>query len=185
MKRHGQVLILVAVLIPILLLFLAVVVDAGRIFIERSRLQRSAQAAADAGISVVAEQMVTLAVARQTTMAGTPSPTPPGTMTATPPPGDIQGWLHDEDRRALTSDPLQATAVAETLLYALRNGLDLDVLRLDVEFPQPGYTPGNSGIRVLRFMVEVERQTSILLAGLFGDAFISLEATGRSEIPQR
>ena len=188
MKSRGQVLILVAVLIPVVLLMLAVVVDAGRIFIERARLRRSAQAAADAGISVVAEQMVTLAVARQTVMASTPSPTPPGTMTATPLPNDVPAWLTDEDRRALTTDPLQGTAVAEALAYARRNGVDAtqpDILRLEIQFPQPGYDPGESATHFLVFLVEVERRTAVLLAGLLGESFINLEAAGQSEIPQR
>jgi hypothetical protein len=185
---RGQVLILIAVLIPVVLLFLAVAVDAGRIFIERARLQRSAQAAADAGISVVGEHMVTLAVARQTVMAGTPSPTPPGTMTATPLPGDIQSWLQDEDRLSLISDPLRGTAVAEALLFAQHNHIDLtspNILRLEVKYPQPGYDPGDPGTRVLRFLVEVEQSTMVLLVGLLGDSFINIEAMGQSEIPQR
>ncbi len=188
MIKRGQVLILIAVLIPIVLLFLAVAVDAGRIFIERASLKRSAQAAADAGISVVAEQMVTLAVARQTAMAGTPSPTPPGTMTSTPLPGDIQGWLQDGDRKALVNEPLRSTAIAEAQQYARINGIDPaspEILQLDVRFPQSGYDHGDSSIRVLRFWVVVKRTTPILLAGLLGESFIHIEVSGQSEIPQR
>lgn len=188
MRKRGQALILVAVLIPVVLLFLAVAVDAGRIFIERARLQRSAQAAADAGISVVGEHMVTLAVARQTLLAGTPSPTPPGTMTASPYPGDIQSWLTVEDRQVLISDSVRGTAVAEAQRYAQHNAIDLsapDILQWDVLYPQPGYDPGDSGIRVLRFLVKVERSMTVLLAGLLGESFIHIAAEGRSEIPQR
>lgn len=188
MIRRGQVIILVAVLIPVLLLFLAVAVDAGRIFIERSRLERSAQAAADAGISVVAEQMVTLAVARQTVLASTPSPTPPGTMTATPPPNQVQAWLSDEDRQVLTNDPLRGTAVAEAILYAARNDLSLsdpEILRLEVEYPQSRYDAGDPHERALRFLVAVERRTTVLLAGLLGESWINLSVTAQSEIPQR
>jgi hypothetical protein len=121
-------------------------------------------------------------------MAGTPSPTPPGTMTATPFPGDVQGWLTDEDRRALTTDPLRGTAVAETLLFAQHNQIDLSspgILRLEVKFPQSGYDPVDSGTRVLRFLVEVERRTAVLLAGLLGESFLNIEVEGQSEIPQR
>lgn len=188
MNKRGQILILIAVLIPLLLLFVAVAVDAGRLFIERARLQRSAQAAADAGISVVSEQMVTLAVSRQTVMAATPSPTPPGTMTATPHPGDIQAWLQDEDRLTLTSGSLRATAIAEARLYAQYNQIGLSdpgITRLEIDFPQSGYDPVAPGIRVLRFSVEVTRTATVLLAGLLGESFVNLNVLGQSEIPQR
>lgn len=188
MKVRGQVLILIAVLIPVVLLFLALAVDVGRVYIERARLQRSAQGAADAGISVVAEHMVTLAVARQTSLAATPSPTPPGTMTATPFPADIQAWLQDEDRQALTTDPLRGTAVAEAMLFAQHNSLATSspgIIRLEPFYPQPGYRPDDPGIPVLRFLVTVERRTTILLAGLLGDGFVHIRTTGQSEIPQR
>lgn len=188
MKKQGQVLIVVAVLIPVLLLFLAVAVDAGRIFIDRAGLQRSAQAAADAGISVVAEHMVTLAVARQTIMASTPSPTPPGTMTATPVLNNIQAWLNDEDRQALTADPLRGTAVAEALHYAQRNGVDPfqpEILRLEIQYPQPGYDSGDPSIHALRILVEIERRTTVLLVGLLGESFMDIKAASQSEIPQR
>jgi hypothetical protein len=188
MKSRGQVLILVAVLIPIGLLLLAIAVDAGRIFIERTRLQRSAQAAADAGISVVAEQMVTLAVARQTQLASTPSPTPPGTMTATPLPGEIQAWLTNEDRQALSSNPLRGTAEAEARAFAIHNGADPDrpeIKAFEIQFPQPGYDPEDTGIRTLRFIVNIERELTVLLAGLLGESFIQIDAVGQSEIPQR
>ncbi len=188
MTRRGQVLILVAVLVPVLLLFLAVAVDAGRIFVERSRLERSAQAAADAGISVVAEQMVTLAVARQTVLASTPSPTPPGTMTATPPPNQVQAWLSDEDRHSLTTDPLRGTAVAEAILYAERNDLSLsdpELLWLEVKYPQSDYDAGSPHERTLRFLVKAERRSTVLLAGLLGDSWINISVVAQSEIPQR
>ena len=188
MNPRGQVLIVVAILISVTLLLLAVAVDAGRLYIERARMKRAAQAAADAGISVVADRMVTQAVARQTVMAGTPSPTPPGTGTPTPALGDVIAWLTDEDRATLVSDMVVSDAEATARDYAARNGLDPadpDTLSLEIAYPQDGYAPENIAIRSLRLLVRVRRQTTVLLAGLLGEAFVDLEAAGLSEIPQR
>jgi hypothetical protein len=188
MNRRGQVLIVVAILISVTLLLLAVAVDAGRLYIERARMKRAAQAAADAGISVVADRMVTQAVARQTVMAGTPSPTPPGMSTPTPPINDVIAWLTDEDRATLVSDAVADDAETAARDYAARNGLDPadpDTLSLEVIYPQDGYMPENIGIRSLRLLVSVRRRTTVLLAGLLGEAFVDLDADGLSEIPQR
>ena len=93
---------IVAVLLVVALLLLAVVVDAGRLYIERARLKRAAQAAADAGIGVAAEHMVTLAVARQTQVAMSSTASPPLTATPTPPPQRNCGLAHR--RRSATPD---------------------------------------------------------------------------------
>jgi len=188
MRHKGQILIVVAVLIPVSLLMLAVAVDAGRLFIERGRMKRAAQAAADAGISVVAEQMVTLAVARQTLMASTPSPTPPGVMTATPFPGDVLAWLHDDDRATLVSYAVLGMAATEAVEYANRNGFDVanpETLAIEVTYPQSGFAPEDANISVLRLLVSIRQRATILLAGLLSDQWVDLIAEGQSEIQQR
>jgi hypothetical protein len=188
MKAKGQILIIVAVLIPVTLLLLAVAVDSGRIFIERGRVQRAAQSGADAGISVVAEQMVTLVVARQTLLASTPSPLPPGPMTATPPPGDLQAWLTDDDRATLVAPAVLSTAGAEARDYTAVNGYDPsdpDTLLVEVKYPQPGYDPYDSSEDALKFFVRIRHRTTVLLAGLLGESLIILESEAQSEIPQR
>lgn len=188
MRARAQILIIVAVLIPVILLLLAAAVDTGRIFIERERLQRAAQSAADAGISVVAERMVTLAVARQTLLASTPSPTSPGTMTATPVQDDIGSWLNDDDRATLVSEWVRATAAEQALEYAIRNGFDPDVsqtLAFEVTYPQPGYDPSSESVNSLSFFIRIRRSMEVLLAGLIGDPVIFLESEAQSDIPQR
>ena len=188
MRKRGQVLIIVAILISVTLLLLAVAVDAGRLYIERARMKRAAQSAADAGVSVVAEEMVTLAVARQTVMAGTPTPTPPATVTPTPLLDQVQRWLTDEDRATLVSDPIQAKAEAAALAFAHVNGLsisDPDTLEMKLVYPQPGYAPDNPAIQTLRVLMIVRRRATILLAGLLGQDFVDLSAEGLSEVPQR
>jgi hypothetical protein len=188
MRTRGQILIIVAFLIPIALVLLAVAADGGRIFIERGRVQRAAQSGADAGISVVAEQMVTLAVARQTVFASTPSPTGLASMTATPPPSDVQAWLTDEDRATLVAPDIQSAAAAEARQYASRNGYsmgDPQTLSVEITFPQPGYDPYDNSLDTLSLFVKIRRRTTVLLAGLLGDALIDLESEAQSEIPQR
>lgn len=188
MRNKGQILIIVALSIPITLLLLAVAVDGGRIFIERGRIQRAAQSGADAGISVIAERMVTLAVARQTAFAATPSPSPPGSMTATPLPGDVAAWLTDDDRSTLIAPDTRSTAAAEARRLIRRNGLpasDPQVLSVEVTYPQPGYSPTDTRITELSFFVKIRRRTTVLLAGLLGKSLILLESEAQSEIPQR
>jgi hypothetical protein len=188
MNKRGQILIIVAVFIPITLLLLAVAIDGGRLFIERGRVQRAAQSGADAGISVVAEKMVTLAVARQTVFASTPSPTGFANMTATPPPSDVQAWLTDDDRATLVAPEIQSTAAAEARQYASRNGYSIDdpqTLLVEVTYPQQGYSPYDSSLDTLSLFVKIRLRTTVLLAGLLGDTLIDLESEAQSEIPQR
>lgn len=188
MNRRGQILIIVAILISVTLMLLAVAIDGGRLIIERARMKRAAQAAADAGISIIAEQMVTLAVAQQTKMASTPSPTPPGAMTSTPSPLQVHRWLSDEARSTLVSPPIQTMAAEVALDYARVNGLDAsdqDTLEINIVYPQPDYSPDDPGIQTLRLLVSVRRRATILLAGLLDRDFVDLTAEGLSEIPQR
>ena len=188
MRKRGQILIIIAFLIPALLLFLAVAVDAGRLFIERSRMKRAAQGAADAGISIIAEQMVTQVVARQTIEASTPSPMPPALITATPALGDLQAWLTNEDRATLVSPPVQTTAGVEARFYASANGFniaDSQTIAVEYKFPQDGFDPEDDDIKTLRFSVFIKRREVILLAGLLDVSFVHLDVEGVSEFPQR
>lgn len=61
----GQLLIVIAIVVGIAMLLLAVAVDGGRLFLERNRIARGAQAAADAGVGLAAEEMVKLAEDRR------------------------------------------------------------------------------------------------------------------------
>jgi hypothetical protein len=188
MIRRGQVVVLIAVLIPVALLLLAVAVDAGRLYAERGQLERALQSGSDAGISVVAEQMVTLAVARQTAMADGPTPEPPETATPTPPLDDVVAWLTDDDRATLVSESMRATAQAEALDYAARNGIDInniEILEVDVTYPQAGFDPYNETSITLRLKLVAKRRATILLAGLLGREFVELTGEAISEIRVR
>jgi hypothetical protein len=191
MSKHGQVLIVVAVLLTVALLLLALAVDGGRLYLERGRLERSAQAAADAGIGRVAEHMVTLVVPRMTEAASLPGceadagyGTPGATCTATPLPQEIAHWLTDDDRATLVAPVVRTQVASEARAYAVRNQLreeDPETLELEIDFPYAHNPQGAT----LRLLVSARRRVAILLAGLLGRGFVELSAQGLSEIPQR
>jgi hypothetical protein len=190
-RRRGQVIVVVAILLMVVLLLLAVAVDVGRLFVARSRWQRSAQAAADAGIGVVAEQMVTLAVPRQTEAAARPPcvpdagyGTPGASCTATPLPSRAEHWLTDDDRTTLVSSALQTQAAGEARAYAAANRAgtgDPGIDSFDVDYPD-GYQPQDPTVRL---RVSILARLSILFAGLLGDEEYALAVEALSEVPQR
>lgn len=185
MSDRGQVVLIVAVLIPVVLLFLAVAVDAGRLYIEKARLERALQSGADAGMSLAAEQMVTLVVARQTDIASTPTPDSPLPGTPLPSPDDLYAWLTDDDRATLVSPANRAAVQAEALEYAARNGVDSsdpEILEIAVIYPQGGFDPYNEGITSLRLELNARRRMTILLAGLLGREFTELSGEAMSEL---
>ncbi len=191
MTRRGQVIVVVAILLMIVLLLLALAVDVGRLFVERSRMERAAQAAADAGIAVVAEQIVTLAVPRQTEAAARPAcvpdagyGTPGASCTATPLPSRAEHWLTENDRATLVAPPLQTEASAEALAYAAINRADpgeAGVLGVDVEYPY-AYRPQDAGLQIL---VSIHARLSMLLAGLLGVDEVPFDVESLSQIRQR
>ena len=188
MRKSGQVLIFFAILLPVLLILLALAVDAGRLYIERDRMKRSAQSAADAGISLVAEQMVTQVVLHQTETAMS-FPVPPETSETPTPRGDhITTWLTDEDRSTLVAPPIQTASAQQALEYARLNGFDLihpDVRCIEIRYPQIGYLPEDPSQQELQFQVTFCRETTVLLAGLLGERFVDLRVHAISVIPQR
>jgi len=181
MKAPAQILVIAAILLSIGLLFLAVAVDGGRLYLEHVRLDRAAQAAADAGIGVAAERVVTLVAARQTEAALAPTcPPPPSTAcTPTPPPALVEAWLTDADRVELVSGAIQTDVEDTALSYAERN--ELARASTVVEYPYE-YHPQDTAVRV---RVTTSRQLEILLAGLLNPDWVELEAVAISQVPQR
>lgn len=177
MNRRGQILIVVAILLMGVLMILAVAVDGGRLQIERTRLRRVAQAAADAGIGLVAEHMVTQAGARQTQAASMPTCAPAASCTPTPALNDVPAWLTDDDRATLVAPAMQTQVAAEAMRYAQLNELP----QADIDFPQ-AY---DSGGPVIRIAVSLRRRATILLAGLLGREWVDLDESAVSQIPQR
>jgi hypothetical protein len=154
-------------------------------------MERAAQAAADAGVAVVAEQIVTLAIPRQTEAAARPAcvpdadyGTPGASCTATPLPARAQHWLTDDDRATLVAPPVQTEAAAEALAYAAVNRADpgeAGVLGVDVEYPY-AYRPQDAGLQIL---VSIHARLSMLLAGLLGVDQVPFDVEALSEIRQR
>lgn len=177
MTARGQMLIVVAILLMVVLMILAVAVDGGRLLVERARVRRAAQAAADAGIGLVAEHMVTQAAARQTQAAGLPTCAPAGPCTPTPALNDVPAWLTDDDRATLVAPPMQTQVAAESSRYALLNGFP----QAEVGYPQ-GYDSGGPAVRIA---VTLRRRASILLAGLLDREWVDLAESSLSQIPQR
>lgn len=188
MTTRGQMIVAVAIMILIAVVLLAVMVDSGRIFSERVRLDRSAQSAADAGIAWVAEQMVTQAVPRQTAAADRDPCYPDsefgqtsGACTETPHPDEISHWLSDEDRSTLVAPPARATARAISLEYAQLNGFDPSAPEDTAEVIYPYmYDPEGS---VLRLLVRIAHQLPGLWRGPRDTGLLELSGDGLSEIP--
>ena len=191
MRQKGQIIVIVAFLIMVGLFLLALLADGGRLYLLRTRSQRSAQAAADAGMGLVAEQMVTLAVPRQTQAAGLSPCTPDGdfgdtgaTCTATPEPAEIAHWLTDEDRQAMVEPEVQSTVEALALDYANRNEFsssDPSVLELQADYPYMYQLEAEN----IRLRVIIRKRAVVLLAGLLGQEFVDVPAEAISELPQR
>lgn len=181
MRAPAQVLVIAAILLSIGLLFLALAVDGGRLYLEHVRLDRAAQAAADAGIGVAAERVVTLAAARQTEAALAPTcPPPPATAcTPTPPPALVEAWLSDADRAELVSEAIRAEVEEVAFTFAERNQLARG--STVVEYPYE-YLPQDAAVRV---RVSTSRELEILLAGMLNPDWVRLEAVAISQVPQR
>ncbi|NPA72499.1 MAG: hypothetical protein GXO35_06690 [Gammaproteobacteria bacterium] len=173
------------------LLLLALIVDVGRISIERQSLANAAGSAAKAGLVVVGDQMMTQALAQQTAAADSPCEpdagygTPDATCTATPSPADIPAWLSDEDRRRLVSSPMQTQVAAQVQQYAVRNHVgpdDPSISHFEVIYPYM-YAPT---ARDLSIVVRIRRRFKILLFGFWeGSDTLEIEATSKQSIPQR
>ena len=186
--KSGQVLVLVAVFTLVVLVLLALSVEVGRLSQQRHRLQGVADAAAKAGMLVVADQMVTLAAARQTQAAASPCvpdagyATPGATCTATPPPEVVPAWLTDEDRATLVS-PVMRTQVAQAVRIQLaRNGYESGDLMVEVQYPYR-YRPEGERLGLL---LRLKARLAGLLVHLLGwKQKVPVAAESLQELPQR
>jgi Flp pilus assembly protein TadG len=191
MSRSGQIVVMVAILLMVLLLLLALLVDVGRLFVDRSRLERAAQAAADAGIGEVADGMATLAIPRLTEGAARAAcvpdagyGTPGASCTATPSPQRAEAWLTDADRAALIAAPAQTRAAGEALEYAAANGVargDAGVTAVEVDYPED-YDPQEPN---LKMRISVRAALDLLFGHLLGREDVELGVDALSEIRQR
>lgn len=180
MNPRGQIVIVVAVLLMAGLFLLALVVDGGRIAWQRSKAHRAAQAAADAGIGIVSEGVVTLAAMRQTEAADNPCPS----CTPTPDPEFASRWLSDEDRSTLIAPPMRTQVAAEAEEYLSKNGFDSsqpETLSMQVDYPV-GYRPLDQSIRI---KVRLNRALIALIAGILGRETFEIPVEAVSQVQQR
>jgi hypothetical protein len=196
MRSRGQILIILAFLIPIALLIIGVAIDVGRLYRQRAQVERAAQSAANAGVSALAEEMATLAFARYEDALSTPSATPDPLATpeptpegnSTPPSQDLPGWLQDEDRAALTVDPIRSRVIEVVELYASLNELDTEaesIQTLEIIYPQLGFNAYNPGLASLRLSVRVRGRSLMLLAGLVGREYVDFSVEAASQLQIR
>ena len=190
-RAAGQILIVFAILILIMVFFLAWIVDGGRIAIRRAETRRGAEAAANAGMVVVGNQMLTQAVARQTEAAGRPpcAPeagygTPAPNCTATPQIRDIPAWLTDDDRATLVSPAVQTPVAAAAQDYAARNNVgpaSTNIVEFSVIYP----FDYQAQAREIRLNIRIRRAISILLAGVLNRTQAELAEESIATLPQR
>jgi hypothetical protein len=184
-----------------------VAVDGGRLFLERSRIARAAQSAADAGVGIAAEKMVELAEeSRAEAIAeneeaveearreweesclGETLPEPPPEINCDEEPDpepfepcepEPQCWLEEDDWKTLDTEGVRSEVKQEALEYARANGYDLsDPSVLNLEVEYLVDKPEES----LQVQVTIRRRTTILLVGLLGGSFVDLEADGLSKL---
>ena len=149
-NQRGQILIVVAILLLVVLFFLAVIIDGARLMVEKHDLDRAADAAARAGLSVIGDRMVTQVVGAQTAAALhlctpipennllTPEYIPPPPCTPTPLPSDFYAWLKDHHRATLVSPAMQTSVAFQVQAYAENNNMGLsnpDVVELEFAYP--------------------------------------------------
>lgn len=177
---QGQAIVIVAIGLWVSVILLALVVDTGRISVEKSKLNRTAEGATLAGANMASDLMVTRAAMRQATAMAQPTPAPPITPTATPPLRDTLAWLTAEDITWLTSSPAARTPVAATALdYANRNGFGSANPKATVQVIYPyNYRDGDQTVR-LRVQI-VRDDFGMLLGGFWDRPSTSLEASSVS-----
>lgn len=184
--ERGQVILIVAVLLVVLLFLLAVLIDAGRLFVEQQEINRALDAAGKAGLILVGDRMVTQVVAAQTAAAsitpgeGTPGPTP----TRTPGPDDFYAWLTDEDRQTLVAPPLQTLVATQVLGSLEENGFGKDhpqVIYIGISYPEDY----NLDDQTLEILLNFDRRVVILFGKILNLNQGVLSGSSKQTIPQR
>lgn len=187
--ERGQVIIIVAILLVALLLFLAILIDGSRLFIEMQEINRALDAAGKAGLIVVGDQMVTQAAAAQTAAASiTPSATPSvgttgPTLTATPRGDDIYAWLSDEDRQTLVAPPMQTLVATHVLGSLEENGFgegNPNLIDIQISYPDRD----QSTDQTLGILLDLDRRVVIIFGRILNLNQGVLSGSAKQTIPQ-
>lgn len=188
--ERGQVIIIVGALLVVLLIFLAVLIDGARLFVEQQEINRALDAAGKAGLIVVGDQMVTQVVSAQTAAASiTPSATPSGgvpgsTPTETPAADDLYAWLTDEHRQTLAAPPMQTIVTTHALGSLDENGFGPDnpnLIDISVSYPD-SYHPDDQTLSVLLYL---NRRVVIIFGKVLNLNQGVLSGSSKQTIPQR
>ena len=188
--EYGQVIIIVGALLVVLLIFLAVLVDGARLFVEQQEINRALDAAGKAGLIVVGDKMITQVVSAQTGAASfTPSATPSGgspghTPTKTPPADDLYAWLTDEHRQTLVAPPLQTIVATHALGSLDENGFGPDnpnLIDISVSYPD-SYHPDDQTLNIFLYL---DRRVVIIFGKILNLNQGVLSGSSKQTIPQR
>jgi len=187
-RPRGQILVLTPILLLTVLLLFALSVEMGRLGQQRHAARGVADAAAKAGMLPVADQMVTLAAARQTQAAAHPCTpdasygTPVASCTAMPPREIVPAWLTDEDRAVLVAPPMQTQVAQAVQMHLRRNGVDDSSVIMEVFYPFAYHADDD----VVRLRLRLQSKFQILWASWLGwQGAVPLTVESQQELPQR
>jgi hypothetical protein len=210
--QRGQLLIVIAIVVSIAMLLLAVAVDGGRLFLERNRIARGAQAAADAGVGLAAEEMVGFAEERrdealedyqqeaqdaqeeweEACKAGL---TDDEEVTPADPGINCDEEPEPEPFEPCEPEPqcwLEDEDWVKMDSSSVRDQVELESLEYARANGFERDDPNTLKVEVeyevdkteesIQVRVTIERRTTIVLVGLLGGSFVNLEAEGLSEL---
>lgn len=165
--QRGVVAVLAALFLPVVLLLLAVLVDAGLLMVRREKLKATAVFAAQAGGTMVSDIIVEKATAH--------NPPPDAT--------DPLLYLTDDDRVAIGSDPRVGAAV-QTYIDANRAGI-AEAPTVTIRYPDNTIScTGTRDEKHMNLRVAIEETIPILFSPvLFGKQQSLLRATAVQSVP--
>lgn len=188
--ERGQVILIVAVLLVVLLFLLAVLIDSARLFVEQQEINRALDAAGKAGLIVVGDRMVTQVVSAQTAAAsitpsvtlsgGTPGPTP----TQTPGADEFYDWLSDDDRQTLVAPPFQTLVATQVLGSLNENGFGKDnpnIINIGISYPESYHLDDQT----LEILLTLDRRVVIIFGKILNLNQGVLSGSSKQTIPQR
>jgi hypothetical protein len=190
-KNGGQIVVIFAILLTVMMFFLAWIVDGGRIAIYRAEANRGAESGANAGLIIVGDQMLTQSSVRQTEASvrrrcipqagyGTSAPS----CTATPHPNDIPAWLTQNDRATLVSSAIQTRVATAVFGSVAQNKMGSDnpgISEVIVIYP---FEYDSEDARV-KIRVRIHRQATVLLVGILDRKEVEVVGEFTSSLVQR
>ncbi|MBT6068960.1 hypothetical protein HOG48_04355 [Candidatus Peregrinibacteria bacterium] len=132
-SKKASALTIAIIMIPVVLILTGLVIDGGMVFVKKAKLQSIADSAANAGLSMIGDEIVDIVNAK---LAANPDYEAPE---------DILDALDDTDRAALAASASPKNKAEEYII--LNNTNDFEFSTQDIEFPY-NYSPGDSNISI-------------------------------------